>query len=78
MARGRRRLLLALPSSLRARAALRIARGLIRDTYPGSRALVRIRRGVACVDCAARCSARFGNRSNRCLRFLCRGASPDA
>ncbi|MGH3116388.1 MAG: hypothetical protein ACRD1S_03680 [Vicinamibacterales bacterium] len=48
--RTRRRLLLALPSSLRARAALRIARGLVRDTYPSSRALVRIRRGIAQVD----------------------------
>jgi hypothetical protein len=50
MGRLRRRLLLALPSPLRARGALRIARRLVRNTYPGSRALVRIRRGVAQVD----------------------------
>lgn len=50
MGRVRRRLLLALPSPLRARAALRIARRLVRTTYPSSRALVRIRRGVAQVD----------------------------
>lgn len=45
-----RRLILALPSPLRARAALRTARALVRQTYPGSRAIVRLRRGVASVD----------------------------
>lgn len=48
--RLRRRFLLALPSGLRARAALRLARGLVRETYPSSRALIRVRRGVAQVD----------------------------
>jgi bacteriochlorophyll 4-vinyl reductase len=45
-----RRVMRALPASLRARAALRTARALVRDTYPGSRALVRMRRGTASVD----------------------------
>ena len=33
-----------LPAALRARAALRTARSLVRQTYPGSRAIVRVRR----------------------------------
>jgi hypothetical protein len=45
-----RRLIHALPVSLRTRAALRTARKLIRDTYPGSRAIVRLKRGTASVD----------------------------
>ena len=45
-----RRVIRALPPSLRSRAALRIARGLVRSTYPGSRAIVRLRRGTASVD----------------------------
>ena len=45
-----RRLILALPSPLRARAALRASRTLVRQTYPGSRAIVRLKRGVASVD----------------------------
>jgi hypothetical protein len=45
-----RKVILALPVSLRTRAALRTARGLIRDTYPGSRAIVRLKRGTASVD----------------------------
>ena len=45
-----RRVIGALPARLRARAALRTARGLVRDTYPGSRAIVRVRRGTASVD----------------------------
>lgn len=45
-----RRLIGALPAPLRARAALRRARFLVRSTYPGSRALVRLRRGVASID----------------------------
>jgi hypothetical protein len=40
----------ALPTALRARAALRTARALVRATYPGSRAIVRIKRGTASVD----------------------------
>lgn len=45
-----RRFVRALPASLRSRAALRTARRLVRDTYPGSRAIVRIKRGTASVD----------------------------
>jgi bacteriochlorophyll 4-vinyl reductase len=45
-----RRVHLALPAALRARAALKTARGLVRATYPGSRAITRVRRGTACVD----------------------------
>jgi hypothetical protein len=48
--RFERRLFTALPSGLRARAALRIVRGLVRATYPGSRALIKIRRRTATVD----------------------------
>lgn len=39
-----------LPPALRMRAAMRTARSLVRATYPGSRAIVRVRRGVATVD----------------------------
>ncbi len=45
-----RRLIRALPAPLRARAALRTARALVRATYPGSRAIIRMKRGVATVD----------------------------
>lgn len=45
-----RRVMRALPTGFRTRAALRTARALVRDTYPGSRAVVRVRRGVASVD----------------------------
>jgi hypothetical protein len=45
-----RRVIRALPPALRARAALRTARSLVRATYPGSRAIVRLRRGTASVD----------------------------
>jgi hypothetical protein len=45
-----RRVISALPAALRARVALRTARGLIRATYPGSRAIVRVKRGVASID----------------------------
>ncbi|HEX5475916.1 MAG TPA: hypothetical protein VFX12_14750 [Vicinamibacterales bacterium] len=44
------RLARALPAGLRARAALRAARALIRSTYPGSRALTRVKRGVVSID----------------------------
>ena len=46
----RLRVIRALPTALRTRAALRTARKLIRDTYPGSRAIVRLKRGTASVD----------------------------
>jgi hypothetical protein len=45
-----RRVIRALPVALRSRAALRTARTLVRSTYPGSRAIVRLRRGKASVD----------------------------
>lgn len=45
-----RRVIRALPPALRVRAALRTARSLVRSTYPGSRAIIRLRRGTASVD----------------------------
>lgn len=45
-----RRLIRVLPARLRLRAAMRVARRLVRATYPGSRAIVRIKRGTASVD----------------------------
>jgi hypothetical protein len=45
-----RRVIRALPSPLRVRAALRTARAFVRSTYPGSRAIIRLRRGTAFVD----------------------------
>jgi hypothetical protein len=49
----KRRIIMALPARLRARAALGTARALVRATYPGSRALTRIKRGVITVDLRA-------------------------
>jgi bacteriochlorophyll 4-vinyl reductase len=46
----RRRMLEMLPAPLRMRMALRTAGGLVRATYPGSRAIVRLRRGTASVE----------------------------
>lgn len=45
-----RRVVRALPAPLRARAALRTARALVRTTYPGSRAIIRVKGGTALVD----------------------------
>jgi hypothetical protein len=45
-----RRIVRALPAGLRARAALRTARALVRATYPNSRAITKIRRGVVTID----------------------------
>jgi len=45
-----RRLINVLPVSLRARAALRAGRMLVRNTYPGSRALMKFKKGEASVD----------------------------
>lgn len=45
-----RRVIRALPGRLRLRAAMRVGRGLVRSTYPGSRAIVRIKRGTATID----------------------------
>lgn len=44
------RLIGVLPVPIRARAALRTVRMLVRATYPGTRAIVRWRRGAATVD----------------------------
>ena len=45
-----RRIVKALPAGLRARAALRTARALVRSTYPSSRAITRVKKGVVTVD----------------------------
>lgn len=45
-----RRFKRALPAPLRARAALRTARALVRATYPGSRAIIHMKRGTASID----------------------------
>ncbi len=45
-----RRFVRSLPPSLRTRGALRTARSLVRETYPGSRAIVRLKRGTASID----------------------------
>jgi hypothetical protein len=45
-----RRFVRALPAAWRTRAALRTARTLVRQTYPGSRAIVKLRRGTASID----------------------------
>jgi bacteriochlorophyll 4-vinyl reductase len=49
----RRALLQAMPAWLRRRMLLRLARHLVRDTYQGSRAILRLRRGVARIDLRA-------------------------
>ena len=45
-----RRVLRTLPLRLRTRAALRTARSLVRATYPGSRAIVRMHKETASID----------------------------
>ena len=45
-----RRVLRTLPLRLRTRAALRTARGLVRATYPGSRAIVKVHKETASID----------------------------
>jgi len=45
-----RRLVRALPVGLRTRAALRYARGLVKATYPSSRAITRVKRSVVTID----------------------------
>jgi hypothetical protein len=45
-----RRLIAVLPNPLRVRAALRTARALVRATYPGSRAIMRLRGNTASID----------------------------
>jgi len=49
----RRSLVKASPAWLRHRAVLRMARALVRDSYHGSRAISRLRRGTASVDLRA-------------------------
>lgn len=46
----RRRLILMLPLWWRARAALGVSREVVRESYPGSKAVTRVRKGVATVD----------------------------
>lgn len=45
-----RRVIKSLPIALRTRIALRHARGMVRATYPSSRALTRVKRGVVTID----------------------------
>jgi bacteriochlorophyll 4-vinyl reductase len=45
-----RRLIGLLPAPLRIRASLRTARALVRATYPGSRAIVQVRRNAVSID----------------------------
>ncbi|HEX2454485.1 MAG TPA: hypothetical protein VHI99_12350 [Vicinamibacterales bacterium] len=45
-----RRMIRALPVALRSRVALRAAGSLVRTTYPGSRAIIRVRRRTASVE----------------------------
>ena len=45
-----RKIIRALPAGLRARAALRTARALVRATYPSSRAITRVKKGQVIVD----------------------------
>ena len=45
-----RRFIRAMPVVIRARLALRTASALVRATYPGSRAIIKLRRGIGSVD----------------------------
>jgi bacteriochlorophyll 4-vinyl reductase len=56
----RRRIIKAAPVWLRKRMLLRLSRQLVRETYQGSRAIARIRRGTASIDVRASvfCSVR--------------------
>ena len=45
-----RRIIQVMPARWRSRAAMRVARTLVSQTYPGSRAIVKFRRGAASVD----------------------------
>ena len=56
----RRTMIKAAPAWLRSRMALRLARQLVHDTYTGSRAIARVRRGTASIDVRASvfCSVR--------------------
>jgi len=56
----RRAMIKAAPVWLRRRLLLRLARQLVRDTYQGSRAIARLRKGMASIDVRASvfCSVR--------------------
>jgi len=56
----RRAMIKAAPAWLRRRLLLRLARQLVRDTYQGSRAIARLRKGMASIDVRASvfCSVR--------------------
>jgi len=56
----RRAIIKAAPVWLRRRLLLRLARHLVRDTYQGSRAIARLRKGMASIDVRASvfCSVR--------------------
>ena len=60
MPSSRRAMLKAAPAWLRRRILLRLARRLVRESYTGSRAVSRIRRGTASIDLRASvfCSVR--------------------
>jgi hypothetical protein len=45
-----RRMITVLPAALRTRAALRAARNLVRNTYPGTRLITKLKRGHASLD----------------------------
>ncbi len=64
----RRRLIRALPASLRSRAVLRLVRATIRRTYVGTRVIVRLRKGEGLVDVRASlfCTIRESSREPLC------------
>ena len=64
----RRAMIRGLPPSLRKRAVIRIATGMIRRTYNSSRAVVRFRRGVASIHVRGSlfCEVREATRSPLC------------
>jgi len=67
----RRATLKALPHALRSRMALRLARGLVRDTYKDSRAMVRLRRGEGTFDVRGSifCTVRAPVRQPLCIYY---------
>ena len=68
-----RRMIAVLPTPLRARAALRAARQLVRSTYPGTRLITKMQQGARRRStCADRSSARCGSSP----RSRCAGSMP--
>jgi len=63
-----RRVMRAMPLGLRARAALRTARALVRNTYPGTRVIVNVRKDIASVDLRGSlfCEVREASRQPLC------------